>query len=201
MDNIPLHKPRLQCTDCRFYNVCASCYVLGAYTSPHISTHRVIVIEKSGVIQLPPPPPPRPPLPPRKSTSASPSQSTAYISSQQPTRKPLQHGSPLGSPSVGSPSTQQENPAHVREQMNEAAGMPQTSPQSTDLQDGAQSRGWSPLFQGSEPSALGNQFFDALFNCLDAQRTGAITPEQYSAFLDVQGYLPEENYCMLAPSW
>jgi hypothetical protein len=55
--------------------------------------------------------------------------------------------------------------------------------------------GWNPIFDGCEPSATGAAFFNAVFDCLDTQNRGLLSPEQYSAFNDVQGYLPDQDVC------
>jgi hypothetical protein len=56
-------------------------------------------------------------------------------------------------------------------------------------------QGWKPLFEGSNPSPTALAFFNAVFDCLDTLRVGVLAPEQYSAFCDVQGYLPDEDVC------
>jgi len=55
--------------------------------------------------------------------------------------------------------------------------------------------GWRPLFEGCNPSPTDLAFFNGVFDFLDMTKTGLLTPEQYSAFLDVQGYLPDEDVC------
>ncbi|KAH6669269.1 hypothetical protein B0J14DRAFT_566027 [Halenospora varia] len=57
----------------------------------------------------------------------------------------------------------------------------------------ASTSGWQPLAYGSKPSATFVAFLEAVFACLDTDKDGMLTPEQYSAFLDVQGYGPEED--------
>ncbi|KAH8679957.1 hypothetical protein BGZ60DRAFT_401015 [Tricladium varicosporioides] len=57
----------------------------------------------------------------------------------------------------------------------------------------ATTSGWQPFAYGSKPSATFVAFLEAVFACLDTDKDGMLTPEQYSAFLDVQGYGPDED--------
>jgi len=195
MDNIPLHKPRVQCTNCKFYNICASCYVLSTYTDPHTSAHRVVLVEKSGLIQTPPPPPPRPPLPARPSNSSNASQTSSYV----PTHQTVENASQQTFLRA-SHSAQPQSPPPMSESTVRAAVASHASVQATSSDGNSRSDGWMPLFLGCAPSKLGNQLLNTFFDCLDTQKIGSITPEQYSAFLDVQGYSTEENLCTLASS-
>lgn len=233
MDNIPLHKPRLHCTDCRSHDICASCYVLSISTGGHTTDHLVDLIEKSGTVPLPPPQPPRPLLPPRKSTQSSPispPQSQPYarpevgrsplphLQSQQipqyiPQPIPAEYAGPRRQvsqyiaqplpPAYVQPQQQQQTPQYVAQPVAQPVVQPVatagTPAQVINTQPIVQTHGWTPLFEGSEPSALGAHFFSVVFDCLDTQKKGFLTPEQYSAFLDVQGYLPEQDVCMFNP--
>ncbi|KAI1388583.1 uncharacterized protein F4822DRAFT_250753 [Hypoxylon trugodes] len=60
---------------------------------------------------------------------------------------------------------------------------------------------WGPL---SHPDGTATPLMEALlaafFACLDPQRTGTITPEALSSFLEVNGFTTEDNICMCAYS-
>jgi hypothetical protein len=56
-------------------------------------------------------------------------------------------------------------------------------------------QGWRLLFDGSRPTQFMVDFFGVIFSCLDTARSGYLTPEQYSAFCDVQGYDLDANVC------
>lgn len=55
--------------------------------------------------------------------------------------------------------------------------------------------GWQPLFNGSAPSSTMVGLLDAAFQRLDEDKDGLITPEEYSAFLVIQGYEPDDDTC------
>lgn len=56
-------------------------------------------------------------------------------------------------------------------------------------------QGWQPLFCGSSPTAIYIAFLTAVFQKIDTDIDGLITPEQYTSFLDVQQYALEEDVC------
>lgn len=64
--------------------------------------------------------------------------------------------------------------------------------------------GWQPFFNNTAPTAFGMAFFNEIFNHLDINRTGLLTPEQYSDFLDVIGHSLDQNACthirLISPS-
>lgn len=55
---------------------------------------------------------------------------------------------------------------------------------------------WSPFFQkdGSQ-NAIFVDLMTTIFLCLDVESTGSLSPEVYSAFLDMQGVKMEDNIC------
>jgi len=69
------------------------------------------------------------------------------------------------------------------------------SPAPVPPQNSQRPQGWKPIFEGCNPSAIGLAFFNTVFDCLDTQKKGLLTPEQYSAFNDVQGYAIDEDVC------
>ncbi|KAF2710236.1 hypothetical protein K504DRAFT_254937 [Pleomassaria siparia CBS 279.74] len=95
--------------------------------------------------------------------------------------------------------TQQYAP--VRQQV---VPLPQASPSAprTPTQGTSQPSpsGWQPLFSGSAPTATYTAFLQAVFARLDTDKDGLISPEQYSAFLDVQQYRLEEDVCTYIPA-
>jgi len=103
-DTIPLHKPRINCNDCRFHNICANCYVLNIFTGQHVQGHTTRVIPKSGRV-LPPP------LPARHSPTT--------IPQPQPQGRPE-----IGRRPVGGPSISQQIPEYVSQPIPSPYGHP-----------------------------------------------------------------------------
>jgi hypothetical protein len=57
---IPAQKARVQCQECRDYDLCANCAILGTITGVHLGSHRTTLHRTSGFASVPPPPPPLP---------------------------------------------------------------------------------------------------------------------------------------------
>lgn len=55
--------------------------------------------------------------------------------------------------------------------------------------------GWKPLFSGSSATPTFVALLTAVFEQLDTDKDGLITPEQYISFLEVQHYTNEEHVC------
>ena len=73
--------------------------------------------------------------------------------------------------------------------------LPRTTAPMTETEPAPATSSWNPIFEGCVPSATGVAFLNTVFDCLDTKRMGLITPEQYSAFNDVQGYELHEDIC------
>ncbi|ORY56074.1 uncharacterized protein BCR38DRAFT_322464, partial [Pseudomassariella vexata] len=82
---------------------------------------------------------------------------------------------------------------HPQSQQSTFNQLPQWQPQNP-LSNASQPSQWTPLFH---PDGTPTPLFEALtadiWKHLDSGRTGHITPEVFSAFLDVQGFLLENN--------
>lgn len=115
------------------------------------------------------PPPPLAPPPATKQTRASPSPSPRPGAAVQ---------------AVAQPKVQAQAQPRVQAQA-QAQAQPKT-----------QARGeWQPLFQGSSATPMFVAFLEAIFAKIDTDKDGLLTPEQYSSFLDAQGYALEEDIC------
>jgi hypothetical protein len=87
----------------------------------------------------------------------------------------------------------------------QAYGIPQQPPQNSQSQSPSQapqvnqsrspSHAWQPLFDGELPTQSFVDLMTAFFVHLDPRRTGTLTPEVYSSFLDAQGYETKHNVC------
>jgi hypothetical protein len=168
-DLIVCHKPRIHCSVCFCHDICANCYVLSICTGSHTQDHATSLVIQSGYVPKPPPMPPRRPTLPARHTDTMPV---------------------LPAPSPESNSQIQRKPVEVAKQ----------APVSRVMVTGAEpvetiEQVWKPLFDGCNPSPTAVAFFNALFDCLDTTKSGLLTPEQYSAFCDAQGYLPDEDVC------
>ena len=86
-----------------------------------------------------------------------------------------------------------ENPYANPPQVSSSGGnvYPPRSPQISGA-----TRQWQALQSSGNPTPFCRSMLSAVFERVDAQRTGLLSPEQYSAFLDVQQYRVEENACM-----
>ncbi|KAL3417485.1 hypothetical protein PVAG01_10495 [Phlyctema vagabunda] len=73
---------------------------------------------------------------------------------------------------------------------------PETFTRSSDSAPSADQppgRGWSPLLVGSKPTPTLVTFLEIVFVRLDTQKTGHLTPEQFSGYCDIQGYALEHD--------
>jgi hypothetical protein len=84
---------------------------------------------------------------------------------------------------------------------NPYANPPSHSPGGTGTQtkqdppQGPSTPQWQTLQTAGIPSPFLRSMLSAVFERVDVHRTGTLSPEQYSAFLDVQQYRLEENVC------
>ncbi|KAL4884450.1 hypothetical protein BJY04DRAFT_215416 [Aspergillus karnatakaensis] len=208
-------KPRLSCATCMpRMTLCANCYVVQNYSPQHQNddSHLISLHPHSGFLPVPPPPPPRAQStrgpsygPPRSQSVRSPSGpprrrpiSASY--SEVPPRKPPR---PTMSPEVRdeieeetahtvpvAPATQDTpvvppspQPVSHEEPRNTAPPPPQYP-----------TTAWAPLLtQDMKPSPSFIRLIEELFQHLDPQRTGLISPEAYSDYLDACGAPPNHN--------
>ncbi|KAL4866102.1 hypothetical protein BDV12DRAFT_139842 [Aspergillus spectabilis] len=188
-DQIQPTKPRLSCATCMpRMTLCANCYVVQNYSPQHQDdvSHPISLYAHSGFLPVPPPPPPRtqsirgPNGPPRRRPI-----SAAY--NEVPPRKPPRPTNPEVRGEVEEESVpfapQSPPPVSQYEQQNTEQPRPQHQP-----------TGWTPLFdQGMKPTPSFVRLIEELFQHLDPQRTGLISPEAYTEYLDACGAPPNQN--------
>lgn len=174
----------MTCADCGGnHDICTNCYVVGIYTKRHQRGHSVSLIVQSGYQpQLPPLPPRRQPAP------AQPVPQNPPVPQQFMPPPPAVQREAVPSPAVSPRVIQRQ----VAPQQAKSPAPNASAP--TKYQPPSQT-GWQPLFQGSGPTPIMEAFLNAVFTRLDADKDGLLTPEQYSAFCDVQEYGPDEDVC------
>ena len=141
------------------------------------------------------------------SPEAGPSRSSPYAYTSRSTSTPgSQTPQYAHTPSIKPVPTQPQ-----QEQRQEQPPQQPPRPQVQQMQRPQQQQthsaaltGWQPFFNNTAPTAFGMAFFNEIFNHLDINRTGLLTPEQYSDFLDVIGHSLDQNACthirLISPS-
>lgn len=198
-------KARLSCSSCiPRMTLCANCYVVQDYPPPHQddTSHPVSLHRHSGFLPVPPPPPPRAQpvrslsnsfgLPRRRPISA------AY--SDVPPRKPPRPPKPeitgenvdvenvAATPPSSDPSPPLSRPMDLPQQGSESLPEHQSKPS-----------GWTLLLDDNmKPSPSFVRLIDELFHHLDRQRTGFLSPEVYSDYLQACGAPENHNICLLS---
>lgn len=170
---IPEQKARIHCDICPNFDLCANCYVVGAQAGNHASYHPTTLVKVSGVMS----PSMNPPLPPRRPVPSP---------SQPPSAQ-------VNTPPQRSQYTQQYNnttPTYPQSSFQSSSALPSPSEPPQNFSAGLR---WQILFNGTQPTPEFIALMDAIFQHLDIGRTGYLTPEVYSSFLDVQGYMIEQN--------
>lgn len=216
-DPIPTNRARIACRDCTDVNLCTNCYVLDHFPTTHSKSHETTVVRESGHMAALPPkmanftlaPPPTPDEWTRRASeiptanwgalwdvmkaplvkmdkkdkkSAKPAMrvQTAVPQCQSTTCSPLSRtvmphsSSPPISGNKISPSIEFPTPIYVRPE------------------------NWEPFFDedfGPTPTFIA--LMNTIFNCLDDQGTGYLTPETYANFLEMQGYPLSANTCKI----
>lgn len=73
---------------------------------------------------------------------------------------------------------------------------PSYTPQASNPPNG-QNGSWTPLFNpDSSPAPIFVTMMQQIFSRLDPSRTGYLSPEAYSSFMEAQGYPAQQNICM-----
>lgn len=190
---IPALKARIHCLECEDFDLCANCFVVGRFGKGHLKKHKTSMEERSGIDVGDEAEPENPTLraaPAIQSSWQSNPTSPPYSSTQSPRssqgRAPVQspaqsshHNTPARTPIVFPTTVAQNSYTQL-----------QFSPTQTEI-----TSGWQPLFHGIQPTQTMLDLMTAIFLCLDTTGIRLLAPEQYSKFLDVQGYLTEENVC------
>jgi hypothetical protein len=204
-EKIPNTKARILCNRCLNYHLCSNCYVIKDYAKPHVDSHPTSIITKSGffVPGAPPvPPKPAPALPPRvapapsiKDTVEIPTADWGLLWNIM--KAPLQKKAP---------KKEDITPIEIKDVTGvgyaNGLSLPPSPPKSINLLDDAappmypMPTAWEPLFAAdSTPTPVFISLMSTIFSHLDPNRTGYISPETYSDFLDAQGYQWNANVC------
>jgi len=176
--------------------------------SPH-ATNLSPTGHNASAVQYPPPPPspykgaaaakaaaaniqyPPVPVPPGYNAPNQPTYQTSPPAQQwQAAAQP-----PLGPPPQSQPQWNQVPPPPPLLPNTQS---PQYSQPQLSVHSNVQvpSTGWQPLFfQDATPSPAFKALMEAFFVHLDPYKTGTLSPEVYSGFLDVQGYNIAHNVC------
>ncbi|KKK21645.1 hypothetical protein ARAM_005249 [Aspergillus rambellii] len=192
-------KARLLCASCAPpMTLCANCYVVQNYPPQHQdgSSHSLSLYKHSGFLPTPPPPPPRTQSV-RYTHRSSPSRrrpvSAAY--SEVPPRKP---------PRPTQPETTREPESNEGVPIIPVSSKPVLQdPQQQGTEQYSQPQhqptGWTSLFnEDMTPTPCFVRLIEELFHRLDPPRTGFISPEAYSEYLDACGAPPNHNIWKLS---
>ncbi|KAL4928759.1 uncharacterized protein BDV17DRAFT_281834 [Aspergillus undulatus] len=187
-------KARLSCASCApRMTLCANCYVVQVYPPQHQdnSSHEVLLHKHSGFLPVPPPPPPRSQPVRSMSTSYAPTRRrpVSVAPSDVPPRKPPRPARPETRSEVG-----EIEGTPVRPLLLEPIGSPMEVTQDTNTEPSSQQQpeptgsGWPSLLnEDMKPLPALTRIIEELFHQLDPQRTGFLTPEVYSEYLNACG--------------
>ncbi|KAF7117320.1 hypothetical protein CNMCM5793_006069 [Aspergillus hiratsukae] len=168
-------------------------------------SHAISLHAHSGFLPVPPPPPPRtqsarspyctPPTPPRRRPL-----SVSHRDSDVPPRKPPRPINPKPSEEGPPPETKSEAEAEAEETVQAIpyASRPVLPSPPLDSTEPSprpySSTSWIPLFtEDMKPSASLTRLIEELFSHLDPQRTGYLSPEAISEYIDACGAPPSHN--------
>jgi hypothetical protein len=192
-EEIPLLKARIHCTVCESVDLCANCHVVGRPVDGHTKKHKMVVEERSGIDIS------------GDLATTAPGQNAAIQGNSN--MWPMNAASPPYS-ITQSPLSQSQvvmsSPAHSGSQQSTPSLPPKVYPHPMAMQSSAAMNsfapvetipGWQPLFHGMQATQTLVDLLTALFLCLDTAGIRLLSPEQYCAFLDAQGYLENENIC------
>ncbi|KAL4980274.1 hypothetical protein BDW66DRAFT_72673 [Aspergillus desertorum] len=213
-DLIQPAKPRLSCPSCTpRMTLCANCYVLQDYPPQHQDdeSHSISLHIHSGFLPVPPPPPPRTqpisrslssygpphrrPIPPVKAYSdvpprkpPRPTRSETEIRSEVDDMKESEVPKSLP-PRVLDPEQQQQQRQSSQQRTPE-----QDISEQYPEQHQSPAQGWTPLLtEDMKPSPSFTRMMEELFQHLDPQRTGFLSPEVYSQYIEACGAPPNHN--------
>lgn len=218
LEQIPIHRARISCHNCTDYHLCANCFVIKQYVKPHNESHATWVLKQSGVVVPGPPglPPKAPTLPPRPKPTLNTRQPVELPTANwgalwNVLKAPLEKKDKRGRVDT----TVTDGPGEIRDvspssMMSGANGTPEKELPPTPAKSIRQGldrvdsiapsyprpESWVPLFEpDSTPTPIFVAFMSTIFGHLDPLRTGSLTPEVYSDFLDAQGYELGSNIC------
>ncbi|KAL4770750.1 hypothetical protein BDW60DRAFT_191930 [Aspergillus nidulans var. acristatus] len=197
-------RPRLSCASCTpRMTLCANCYVVGVYPSQHQDdeSHSISMHIQSGFLPVPPPPPPRIQLVSRSLSAYGP-----------PRRRPIPTTNTSSDVPPQMPPRPTKSEKEIRSEVEDSERGPPTPlpprvvdpehPQQLPRQDPPEyselplptARGWTPLLtEEMKPSPSFTRVMGELFQHLDPQHTGFLSPEVYSQYIETCGAPPSYN--------
>ncbi|KAL4940036.1 hypothetical protein BDV06DRAFT_230665 [Aspergillus oleicola] len=195
-------KARLSCASCTpRLTLCANCYVVQDYPPQHQAdgdgSHEVELHRHSGFLPVPPPPPPRAQPVRSMSTSFRPSYgppqrrptAAGYSYSDVPPRKPprpvkTENRNETEEAGGGATSPLPSGPPGPSRESSQQQSIEQTYQQQTQRT----ASGWTALLnEDMKPSRSLTRIVEELFDHLDPQGTGLLSPEVYSEYLEACG--------------
>ncbi|KAL5003092.1 hypothetical protein BDV10DRAFT_180783 [Aspergillus recurvatus] len=196
-------RPRLSCASCApRTTLCANCYVVQNYPPQHQDdeSHSISLHIQSGFLPVPPPPPPRA-QPVSRSLSAY----------GPPRRRPISTNTYSDVP-PRMPPRPTKSETEIKSEVEDAERRAPTSPPPTALDPEQQqrtpdqqppdyseqplptARGWAPLLtEEMKPSPSFTRMMEELFQHLDPQCTGFLSPEIYSQYIEACGAPANHN--------
>lgn len=190
-EEIPLLKARIHCTVCQSVDLCANCHVVGRAVDGHTKRHKMVVVERSGI---------------DTSGDGVTSQGTSTVTPSINSTWPMNAASPPYSTTqspMSQPQPMTSSPAQSSQHSTPAvAPRVYAHPMSMQTPEALSAfapsdvvTGWQPLFNGTQATQMMIDLLTAIFLCLDDAGIRVLSPEQYCAFLDAQGYFENENIC------
>lgn len=187
-DDIPVLKARIHCLECEDFDLCANCFVVKRFNKTHTAKHKISLEERSGLMP--------------RAEGDSPSSTTSPSSGIVPTPTNLSPPAQVHtkrtiySPVRAQTTIPAQNPTHVSPILTiESPRIIQSPQQASTI---SELGNWQPLFDGTQPTQMMADLLTAIFICLDTAGTRLLAPEQYSSFLEVQGYSMEEDVCKIS---
>ncbi|RKF74331.1 hypothetical protein GcM1_240115 [Golovinomyces cichoracearum] len=220
-DLIKKKRARISCNVCVDFNLCSNCYVINYFSKPHIKSHASTIIRESGQItcsKVKSNPSPHleisekisvPPVEKQRKYSEIPTANWGALWNVM--KAPLVKRDVASTKTLDKIEASDFQQARLR---NNSTSPLSSSPGLTlsqlvvegQTQD-VESPGpiyfcpdqWEPFFgDDNSPSSIFVALMSSIFNRLDEKRTGYLTPETYSEFLDIQGYPLQANIWKMA---
>ncbi|TQS35764.1 hypothetical protein Golomagni_03805 [Golovinomyces magnicellulatus] len=217
---IKKQRARISCNVCVDFNLCSNCYVINYFSKPHTKSHASTIIRESGQITCNKVKSNQTPFLETPENISVPLVEKQRKYSEIPTANWGALWNVMKAPLVKRDVTSKNldkveasDFQQVRLRNNSTSPLPispgLTFPQLAvegQTQD-VESPGptyfcpdqWAPFFgDNNSPSSIFVALMSSIFNRLDEKRTGYLTPETYSGFLDIQGYPLQANKWKMA---
>ncbi|RKF47007.1 hypothetical protein GcM3_224032 [Golovinomyces cichoracearum] len=220
-DLIKKQRARISCNVCVDFNLCSNCYVINYFSKPHIKSHASTIIRESGQItcnKVKSNPSLRleilenisvPPVEKQRKYSEIPTANWGALWNVM--KAPLVKRDVASTKSLDKVEASDFQQARLRNNSTSPlSSTPELILSQLAVEGQAQdveSPGptyfcpdqWEPFFgDDNSPSSIFVALMSSIFNRLDEKRTGYLTPETYSEFLDMQGYPLQANIWKMA---